>query len=293
MPGIRKFTTCFILNLTLSPLFSNTPSDSVLTGLKIDHVNIAVKDLETARRQYENLGFSIKPGPLHENSILNAFTKFKDGNFLELITSSKGADNLSSWYLQFIQKNPSGAGAFVALKVESKSKLEALKDYFIERGLPCVYSNTGYAQILSFDKSHLLHPLFFITYREKVKDKPIHLNHPNTAQSLHAVWFGDKLSAPLEEDTDFNSWSKIELPFFPEAGTRFKRDKGEIYIFPTQKNERILGVTLLVENVKTAKSIIAKGTGKNFELYKTQRGQSFAVSPELTFGIWIEFLEVN
>ena len=113
MPGIRRLTAYFILNLTFSPLFSNTPSNSVLTGFKIDHVNIAVKDLDAAKRQYEKLGFIIKPGRLHKNGILNAFTKFKDGNLLELITSSKEADELSSWYLQFIQKNPAGAGGFV------------------------------------------------------------------------------------------------------------------------------------------------------------------------------------
>ena len=134
MPGIKKLTVCFILNLTFSPLFSQTSSESVLTALKIDHVNIAVQDLKTARRQFEKLGFVIKPGRLHKNGILNAFTKFKDGNLLELITSSKEADELSSWYLQFIQKNPAGAGAFVALKVESKSKLEILKRHFTKRG---------------------------------------------------------------------------------------------------------------------------------------------------------------
>lgn len=293
MPGIRELTTYFILNLTLSPLFSTPPSDSVLTGFKIDHVNIAVKDLEAAKGQYKKLGFSIKPGRLHRNGILNAFTKFKDGNLLELITSSKEADELSSWYLQFIQKNPAGAGAFIALKVESKSKLEILKRHFTKRGLACDYSNTGYSQTLSFDKDHLLHPLFFISYEGKIKDKSVHLNHPNTAQSLHAVWLGTELAAPLKKGIGFKGASKIELPFFPEAATRIKLEQGEIYILPDLQNERISGVTLLVENVKTAKSIITKGTGKNFNLYTTQRGESFAVPPELTFGIWIEFLEVN
>ena len=56
MPGSRELTACSILNLTFSPLFSNTPSDSLLTGLKIDHVNIAVKDLDAAKRQYKKLG---------------------------------------------------------------------------------------------------------------------------------------------------------------------------------------------------------------------------------------------
>ena len=293
MPGIRKLTICFILNLTLSPLFSNTPSDSLLHGFKIDHVNIAVKDLDAAKRQYEKLGFIIKPGRLHKNGILNVFTKFEDGNLLELITSSKEADNLSSWYLQFIQKNPAGAGAFVALKVESENKLEALKNYFTKRGLRCHYSSTGYSQILSFDQDHLLHPLFFIYYAGKSEDKPVHLNHPNTAQSLHAVWVGSPLSAPLTEGAGFKGSSKIELPFLHELGTCIKLDQGEIYILPALQTERILGVTLLVKNVKTAKSVITKGTGKNFKLYKTQRGESFAVPPELTYGIWIEFLEFN
>jgi len=293
MPGIRVLTTCFILNLTLSPLFSNTPSDSVLTGFKIDHVNIAVQDLETAKRQYEKLGFIIKPGRLHKNGILNVFTKFEDGNLLELITSSKEADELSSWYLQFIQKNPAGAGAFVALKVESENKFEALKNYFTKRGLRCHYSSTGDSQIISFDQDHLLHPLFFIYYESKIEDKPVHLNHPNTAQSLHAVWVGSKLSAALTEEFGFKSSSKIELPFFPEAGVRIELGKGEIYILPTQQKERVWGVTLLVENIKTAKAVIEESTGKKFRLYKTQRGESLLLPPELTYGIWIEFLEFN
>ncbi len=57
MPGIRKLTAYFILNLTFSPLFSNTPSDSVLTGFKIDHVKIAVKDWKPPSGNTKNWAF--------------------------------------------------------------------------------------------------------------------------------------------------------------------------------------------------------------------------------------------
>ncbi|MCH7680987.1 VOC family protein, partial [candidate division KSB1 bacterium] len=50
----------------------------------MDHVNIAVESLVAAKNHYSDiLGFSIKPGRLHKNGLLNAFTKFKDGSLLE------------------------------------------------------------------------------------------------------------------------------------------------------------------------------------------------------------------
>ena len=49
----------------------------------------------------------------------------------------------------------------------------------------------------------------------------------------------------------------------------------------------------MVEDLDVAKTFIEQKTGTIFQVYKTARGKSFAIPPELTFGIWVEFLEIN
>ncbi|HEX8906001.1 MAG TPA: VOC family protein, partial [Longimicrobiaceae bacterium] len=55
---------------------------------RVDHVPVAVRDLEAAVRDFAALGFSFKPGRPHPNSILNQHVKFRDGTEVELITAT-------------------------------------------------------------------------------------------------------------------------------------------------------------------------------------------------------------
>lgn len=286
-------STCLFLHPTF--LAGQRTSLDKVKSYRLDHVNIAVENLVAAKNHYSDiLGFSIKPGRLHKNGLLNAFTKFKDGTLLELITSSREDDPLSSWYFNFIKKNATGAGAFVAVRIDNEGELKALKNRLSSNGSEYDYVDSSYAKLLSFKEDNLLHPIFFIHYLNPVIDKPIHLNHPNAAQRLIAVWFSDQLAAALKHDLDFKvSTMKIALPFLQTKGTVIQLNNSQIYLLPTQSTNRILGVTLLVEDLDVAKTFIEQKTGTIFEVYKTERGESFAISPELTFGIWIEFLEIN
>jgi catechol 2,3-dioxygenase-like lactoylglutathione lyase family enzyme len=53
--------------------------------LGIDHLVIAVPDLEVARGNYEQLGFTVIPGGRHPVGTHNALISFADGSYLELI----------------------------------------------------------------------------------------------------------------------------------------------------------------------------------------------------------------
>ena len=55
----------------------------MLTG--IDHLVIAVRDLEAASRSYAGLGFTVVPGGRHPVGTHNALIPFEDGAYLELI----------------------------------------------------------------------------------------------------------------------------------------------------------------------------------------------------------------
>ena len=51
----------------------------------IDHIVIAVPDLDVARKSYEALGFSVVPGGRHPVGTHNALIAFADGAYVELI----------------------------------------------------------------------------------------------------------------------------------------------------------------------------------------------------------------
>jgi catechol 2,3-dioxygenase-like lactoylglutathione lyase family enzyme len=53
--------------------------------LGIDHIVIAVRDLDTAARNYEELGFTVVPGGRHPVGTHNALISFPDGSYIEII----------------------------------------------------------------------------------------------------------------------------------------------------------------------------------------------------------------
>ena len=53
--------------------------------LGIDHIVIAVRDLDAAARDYKTLGFTVVPGGKHPVGTHNALIAFADGSYIELI----------------------------------------------------------------------------------------------------------------------------------------------------------------------------------------------------------------
>ena len=87
-------------------------NDPVVVGL--DHIPIAVADLEQAADDFMRLGFTLKPGRVHENGIRNRHLKFADGSEIELITATKARDALTREYLRHLEKGdgPAFVGFF-------------------------------------------------------------------------------------------------------------------------------------------------------------------------------------
>ncbi|TAK03001.1 VOC family protein, partial [bacterium] len=53
--------------------------------LGLDHIVIAVRDLEAAMRSYEQLGFTVVPGGKHPVGTHNVLISFADGSYIEVI----------------------------------------------------------------------------------------------------------------------------------------------------------------------------------------------------------------
>ena len=78
------------------------PSPGAPLVLGLDHIPLAVTDLDGAAEQYRQLGFVLKPGRVHENGIRNQHIKFPDGTEIELITASEAQDPQTAEYLQHL-----------------------------------------------------------------------------------------------------------------------------------------------------------------------------------------------
>jgi catechol 2,3-dioxygenase-like lactoylglutathione lyase family enzyme len=65
--------------------------------LGIDHIVIAVRDLETAARNYEELGFTVVSGGRHPVGTHNVLISFADGSYIEIIAFYQANPNHRWW----------------------------------------------------------------------------------------------------------------------------------------------------------------------------------------------------
>lgn len=67
-------------------------------GFRLDHVVIAVADLDTAIADYRKLGFTVYPGGTHHGGAShNALVVFADGSYFELIAYLKPSPDIRWW----------------------------------------------------------------------------------------------------------------------------------------------------------------------------------------------------
>ena len=78
-----------------------TSSPPVVQGL--DHIPVAVTDLDRAAADFRRLGFVIKPGRPHDDGIRNRHVKFPNGGGIELITASDPTDDLARDYADWLK----------------------------------------------------------------------------------------------------------------------------------------------------------------------------------------------
>lgn len=247
-------------------------------ALYLDHVPVAVRSLDGAVHTYgERLGFRIKPGRPHPNGIRNAFAKFRDGSYLELISAGEATDDLSLWYRSFLARQE--GGAFLSLRADS---LAALARAFQGHGYEGSLQHHGRAfSILSFPGS-VLHPVFLIQYPEPVRDQASVLDHPNTAIGLEGVWLPRRTFQTLAE-------LPAVFPTAPDSTIALAGGVISMSRYPSRAN--VAGVTIRVRSIAAAEQALRKGMGESFPIRRDARGRSVVVPPAVTHGIWIEFLE--
>jgi uncharacterized membrane protein (UPF0127 family) len=260
---------------------------------RLDHVPIAVRDLDAAVRTYRDaLGFSIKPGRPHANSILNAHLKFRDGTALELITAVEPRDALAERYLRLLAEHEGGG----ALALDG-GPVEPLARTLAELSHPFRTAAGSYYESLSFPDASPLEYLFFIVVHRRPPDLPEHLTHANGARRLHAVWISRATWSPEEEL--FGLLGAEALPsglVLPGAAAvrEMELGSGRLYLLETPgavAGRPVVGATVEVARLERARASLAPAAREAATTGTDARGRFIRIPPEAAHGMWIEFLE--
>lgn len=258
---------------------------SIILGL--DHIPLAVADLENAAETYRKMGFTIKPGRDHENGIKNLHIKFLDGTEIELITASKALDSLTSEYLNHLA---SGDGAaFVGFY---SPNMERLVSKFTNDERTYEYDGG----LLTFPESDELRYIFFGQRNRSPTDQPEHFEHLNGAEALIGVWIaGDDLEL---ERRLFNilgaeiAENKVQIPDSLIA-TVVKLPQAEVLLLPGSRqlvpSRRIIGATIRTRNLNSLQSVLTENSRSVPPVVFTANGQSMFIPPSMACGIWLEF----
>jgi hypothetical protein len=304
--------------------------DSLLGGERgFDHFGVGVRDLDIARESYKRLGFARPSSGTLPNGVKNVNYYFQDMSYLETLTHYD--DKKAPWLARFVEKHE-GARFFVLAVYSADETTTFLKKRGFEMQPPFsgTIQVTGSKQqspsemwkTLFFKKSPFAaDSLFFIAYDRKMRDTVPErlkdprvlrrLRHPNTAIGLRAAWIAVQDIKP-----EVKLFERLGLP----AGKPFKDmvwgvegqaiDAGEggkiLVVQPSDpknavalmikrrfEKAAIIGVSIGVRRLEAARNWIQVQTKRTFATYPGQLGRSMLITPDLTHGVWLEFVETR
>jgi catechol 2,3-dioxygenase-like lactoylglutathione lyase family enzyme len=287
--SMRLGIACWIAAAAFAQEARRPNGSPAVTGL--DHIPLAVTDLESAAERFRELGFVLKPGRPHDDGIRNLHAKFPDGTEIELITAPEARDSLTAEYRRHLA---AGDGpAFVAFYAPDMNSLAARLDAAGKR-----YHQDG--GLLAFPEADPLRPVFFGGRNHSPTDRPEHFAHPNGAEALIGVWLaGDDPSPERELLAGLGIAASVEEVFAPERQrcAVAHLQEAEVVFLPATRRvvpgRPILGATVRVRSLATAREAISHGTWKMPPTVEHRYGRSVFLPPELTHGIWLELREVR
>lgn len=262
MPLLRLSSIAFLLSATAA-----AAEDTVVRGL--DHIPLAVKDLEQSQADFEALGFVLKPGRPHANGLRNTHAKFPDGTEIELITALSASDALSSDYLEWLQQGdgPAFLGFFAPNPKALEERL-ALQNLSLKR-------------------------VFFSRRQHSPTDRPEHFAHPNTAFALSGIWLaGAEAERRLLPLLGAKPAEKPSCSPFGADAAAYSLPEARVVFLPAKvqlvPGRSIVGATLTVRNLQAVRHVLAANQVA-FEQPPGCDDRSLWVGPRAAHGLWLEF----
>jgi hypothetical protein len=253
----------------------------------IDHVPLAVRDIDQASETFKQLGFAVKPGRPHDNGVRNNHIKFLDGSGLELITATRRTDELSAFYIDHLRR---GDGpAFVSFHARNTAKLIAALS-----AAQIAFSQAG--SILTF-KDPQLNFVFVVADNRSPTDRPEHFAHSNGAFAISEVWIATDDSAPLQRLlAALGATAKTTVAGTPEPteALAFEIQNGRVVIVPARHQivagRPVIGVVMSVRALAGQHSASIPRAASTPGTASTSTTPMRITSPKSAHGLWLELL---
>ena len=257
--------------------------------LAIDHVNIAVRYLDQAKFQFEQMGFTTKPGRLHENTIDNHFIKFENGTELELITASSPQDPQAQEYL-LILSHGDGPG-FFAFRT---STFEMVTQMWERIGLKLRYGQSHYTRSATIFPGQPLRPIWLLDKPEPVIDKKELTTHENTAVKIIGVWFAPYFKNELERFTRGMGLETVAAEH-PPTSWRIPIHDGSLFVAEVPMAVKLrpwIGLSIGVRDISAVQKILDTNEIEIFS-HASKDNPAIVVAPTAAHGTYLEFRQLD
>ena len=254
----------------------------------LDHIPLAVKNLEHAADDFHRLGFTLKAGRLHDNGVRNQHVKFEDGAGIELITASEARDAQTAKYLRLLWQGdgPALLGLHTANVDALAKRLESIGQAYARQGGFVTLTEPG------FDY------LFFGGSNRSPTDRPEHFAHANTASAMIGVWIAGGDVPRLSRLFASLGAAIIEKQVFvPEKinATVARLENGEITFLPASRQvisgRPIVGAVFKTRDLGRAQRLLASTHNAAPTMVQAAGHRSLFIPPQTAHGIWLELRE--
>jgi len=209
---------------------------------RLDHAVLIVRDLDAASARFASLGFRLKNGRLHDDSLLNRHIKFRDGTGLELMSLAGTPGNaMARNYARRLEAGEGGATA--ALRFDDLDRLGAAAH---ESSLAGQSTRLGGWQFFSVAESPGGGALFFLRGGVPVADADSLIAHAAGSSRLAGAWIeaGPKVEQLLHA-IGATRCGEVRLPD-GRVGARWMLAAGSLVIVRPRGDarSRLIGVEL-------------------------------------------------
>ena len=284
------------------------------SGRPLDHLVLAVHDLDAAGAFYQRLGFLVGARNRHPWGTENRIVQFP-GAFLELITVGEGAA------IDPHQADTFSFGAFVrdylaqregfAMLVLASEDARADKVTFDKAGIggfrPFDFARTakkpdGTEVEVSFSLAFARDPLaphcgFFVCQQHRPENfwNPVMQAHPNGATALAGVTI--VASDPADHAEFLSAFTGIRAFSATSAGLRFETPRGVVECLSDAAFAFDFGLSAIGEGPRLAAFTIAVANLAAFEnrlkaeaMDYLKHGSALVLPPQSTFGVALRFI---
>jgi len=302
-----------------------TPAQNLLgQGWGVDHVGVGVRDLAKAQHEYEGLGFKVSKGGHFPGGLSNCIVRFQNNSYLELLSVSGAQLGGASDIAEFAKKHE--GAMFLGINVSSaKAAGDYLKNHNFDaadpepgsimtngetKSPPPQWYTVDTADKPAAGKEGFTIPIFFIEYLSKDRMEKTRaegwMDHPNTAMSIHSVWFAvHNVETQLRtlRDAGLEIGESRTAEFLGARGREVKAGHGGLVLLESgdkkgllaeylaDHDEGIIALSVEVSDLGKARRLAESSTGSTLDTYKGFYGLSFLLPPTVTHGVWIEMFQ--